>query len=195
VLITGITWFGSWLRHRVRALGIALAGLLLAFFAYSAFAPPLVRLSSGAGMTDLGVESDDVRMRIVAYREAAEWLNQTVPTGWTVAGPEIGALGYYYSGRILDACALVSPEATRFLPVPAEQRNGPEAGAISRELVRAEHPDAVVTMPGFAYRSLYNDEWFQTNYVPVKQFDLPYELWGSNTVVVFFRRDHVRVEE
>jgi len=195
VLIAGIMWLASWLRHRSRAAGVALAGLLIAFFAYSAIAPPLVRLSSGAGITDLDIESDDVRMRIAAYQEAAEWLNQTVPPGWTVAGPEIGALGFYYHGRILDACALVSPEATRFLPVPAAQRNGPEAGAISRELVRAEHPDVVATMPGFAYRSLYDDEWFQTNYVPVKQFDLPYELWGSKTVDVFFRRDHVRVEE
>ena len=31
--------------------------------------------------------------------------------------------------------------------------------------------------------------------MPVKQFDLPYELWGSKSIDVFFRRDHVRVEE
>jgi hypothetical protein len=195
VLIPGVVWLASGLKHRVPWLGSVLTGLLLVFLAGSALPPPLTRLFRGERMTDLGIEGDEVRMRIVAYQEAAEWLNETVPETWTVAGPEIGSLGFFFRGRILDACALVSPEATRFLPVPAAERNSPEAGAISLELVQAEQPDAVATMPGFAYRSLYDDEWFQTNYVPVRQFNLPYELWGSKTVDVFFRRDHIRVEE
>lgn len=195
VLIPGIVWLASWLKSRLRWAGVVLTSLLVLSLAYPALTPPLTRLLSGDRLTGLDVEGDDVRTRIIAYQQTAEWLNQTVPQTWVVAGPEIGALGFYYHGRILDACALVSPEATRFLPVPAAQRNGPETGAISRELVQAEQPDVIATMPGFAYCSLYGDEWFQTNYVPVKQFDLPYELWGSKSVDVFFRHDHVRVEE
>ena len=195
VLISGIVWLASWLKSRWRWAGIVVTSLLVLALAYPALTPPLTRLLSGDRLTGLDVESDDIRTRIFAYQQTAEWLNQTMPSNWVVAGPEVGALGYYCKGRILDACALVSPEATRFLPVPAAQRNGPEAGAISRELVHAEQPDVVATMPGFAYLSLYGDEWFQTNYVPVKQFDLPYELWGSKTVDVLFRRDHVKLEE
>jgi hypothetical protein len=195
VLIPGIIWLGSWLRPRLPAPGIVLTSLLLAFMAYSALEPPLSRLFSGGRLTDLDIESDDVRTRIITYQATAEWLNQTVPKNWVVAGPEIGALGFYYQGRILDACALVSREATRFLPVPTEERSHPESGAISRELVQALQPDVVASMSDFARLSLYQNSWFQEHYVPVKQFDLPYELWGSTSVDVFFRRDHVKLEE
>jgi hypothetical protein len=195
VLIAGIIWLASWLKSRLRWAGIVLTSLLVLALAYPAFAPPLTRLLSGDRLTGLDVESDEVRTRIIAYQQTAEWLNQTVPPNWVVAGPEVGALGYYYKGRILDACGLVSCEATPFLPVPKEERSHPESGAISRELVQSLQPDVVATMSDFAYLSLYQDSWFQKSYVPVKQFDLSYELWGSKSIDVFFRRDHVKVEE
>ena len=46
----------------------------------------------------------------------------------TVAAPEIGALGYYWKGRVLDACGLVSPEALPFLPVRGSL-SAPAAGS------------------------------------------------------------------
>jgi hypothetical protein len=195
ILISGIVWLASWLKSRLRWAGVVLTSLLVLALAYPAFAPPLTRLFAGDRLLDLDVESDDVRTRIIAYQQTAEWLNQTVPPNWVVAGPEVGALGYYYQGRILDACGLVSREATRFLPVPEEERSHPESGAISRELVQSLQPDVVATMSDFAYLSLYQNSWFQEHYVPVKQFDLPHEFWGSKSIDVFFRRDHVKVEE
>ena len=195
VLIPGIVWLASWLKSRWRVAGIVLTSLLVLALAYPALAPPLTRLAAGDRLTGLDVEYDEVRTRIIAYQQTAEWLNQTVPQDWVVAGPEVGALGFYYRGPILDACALVSREATRFLPAPENERSHPESGAIPRALVHSLQPDVVASMSDFARLSLYHDTWFQTNYVPVKQFDLPYELWGSKSIDVFFRHDHVRVEE
>jgi hypothetical protein len=195
ILISGIVWLASWLKSRLRWAGVVLTLLLVLALAYPAFAPPLTRLLSGDRLTGLDVEGDEVRTRIITYQQTAEWLNQTVPANWVVAGPEVGALGYYYKGRILDACGLVSCEATPFLPVPEDERSHPESGAISRELVQSLQPDVVATMSDFAYLSLYQNSWFQEHYVPVKQFDLPYELWGSKSIDVFFRRDHVKLDE
>ena len=195
VLISGIVWLASWLKSRLRWAGVVLTSLLILALAYPALEPPMTRLFAGDRLTGLDVESDEVRTRIITYQQTAEWLNQTVPANWVVAGPEVGALGYYYKGRILDACGLVSCEATPFLPVPEDERSHPESGAISRELVQSLQPDVVVTMSDFAYLSLYQNSWFQEHYMPVKQFDLPYELWGSKSIDVFFRRDHVKVEE
>jgi hypothetical protein len=195
LLIPGIIWLGSSLRRRLPAIGILLTALPLVFLAYSALGPPLSRLYAGEGVTELHIERDDVRSRIVTYQAAAEWLNENAPENWVVAGPEIGALGFYYRGRILDACGLVSREAIRFLPVPEDERSHPESGAIARAFVHSLQPDAVVTMSDFAHLSLYRDPWYQANYVRVGQFALPYELWDSTTVDVFFRRDAIQVKD
>jgi hypothetical protein len=74
------------------------------------------------------LEASPVRLRVDGYEWAALWMNKHFPQGTTVAAPEIGALGYYWKGRVLDACGLVSPEALPFLPVPADQRDSPFEG-------------------------------------------------------------------
>jgi hypothetical protein len=131
------------------------------------------------------VESDPSRVRILGYQAAAEALNDLAGDGETVAAPEIGSLGYYYRGPVLDACGLVTPEAVPFLPVPPEQRLGPMFGAISVEFVQQTKPDWVVTMPVFALRSLLRSPWFEEHYVPVAQVPLPLPCWGSRRVVLF----------
>ena len=85
----------------------------------------------------------------------------------------MGALGYYFAGRMIDAAGLVSPEAIRFLPVPEDQRMGPAAGAISVQLVRSTYPDWVVTMPIFAQNSLLQSDWFRKYYKLEASVPLP----------------------
>ncbi|MCZ6464307.1 MAG: hypothetical protein O7A09_08200, partial [Proteobacteria bacterium] len=63
------------------------------------------------------------RLRTLGYRDAGLWLRETVSTDATLASPEIGALGYYWRGRILDACgdrsgALVEYDRVRSLKTP-----------------------------------------------------------------------------
>ena len=137
------------------------------------------------------VATDAERLRVLAYREAAERLNDAAGPADSVAAPEIGSLGFYYRGRVLDACGLVTPEAIPFLPVPDDQRAGPMNAAISVEFVQATDPEWVVTMPGFADRSLMISEWFQRNYAIAGRVQLPRKLWRSSEVVMLRRRDSI----
>jgi len=133
------------------------------------------------------LEDDPTRLRTDAYRQAAESLNRLAEAHESLAAPEVGALGYYYRGRVLDACGLVSPEALPFLPVPAEQRVQAMFGAISEGFVKATSPRWVVTMPVFAARSLFVSEWFKNQYTPVLEIPLARRCWGSRSVLVFGR--------
>ncbi len=171
--------------------------------------PPLrlfvSQLQASRSWLEIPLDKKAYRLRVHAYRAAAEWLNPRVPAGTVLAAPEIGALGYYYQpgidrtiskryapGPVLDACGLVSPEAIPFLPVPEEERSGP--GAIPRGLIKQERPDVVVTMARYAYLSLYRSQWFQSTYTLVHQVSMEESLWGSKTVEIFFRSDLVAEE-
>ena len=155
---------------------------------------PLTRVAQGRPLTDVGVGSDGERVRIFAYEAVARWLNENLPDSVTVLASEVGSLGYYYKGPILDACGLVSPEAIPFIPAPADERASPRDGVIPRALVRSLLPDVIVTMPVFAGRSLYSDEGFRETYVGVEQFPLPIPIWKSATVDVLIRRDRVAMD-
>jgi hypothetical protein len=163
---------------------------LLVLAAVPVLLPLRSRLAAGRPLTDLGIESLADRSRTADYRTVAEWLNQVVPAADTVLSPEVGSLGYYYRGPVIDACGLVSSEALPFLPVPSGERNGP--GAVSLELVKHLRPDVVVAMKKLSCRSLYPSEWFHQSYALVRQFPLklPLRLWapGGDTIDVFFRR-------
>src|SRR3712207_7496209 len=54
-------------------------------------------------------------------------LSEELRPGDVVAAPEIGALGYTSGAPILDTAGLVSPEATRYYPLPAEMLVGDNA--------------------------------------------------------------------
>ena len=180
----GVIWFASRLRRRLPRLAIVSA--LLVGIASPSIVRPLLK---GRSPTDLGLHINATRLRVTSYRAAAEWLNASVPADWRVAAPEIGALGYYYRGTILDACGLVSPEAVPYQPVPPRERVAPYWGTIPREFVEDLTPEVVVTMRIFAEKSLYEWEWFRKNYALAKQTPLPCPLWGSETIDIFCRRD------
>jgi len=132
------------------------------------------------------VQRDPERLRCVAYRGAAEWLNRACSLSDRVAAPEIGALGFYFKGKILDACGLVSPEAIPFLPVPASQSLSSDVGTISLDLVKAERPEWVATLPFFAERSLLPSRWFHAHYRHAARVPLP-EPWQNDAILVFRR--------
>jgi hypothetical protein len=132
---------------------------------------------------------DDAELqRIVAYRAVAERLNVVARRSDVVAAPEVGALGFYFEGTIRDACGLVSPQALKYLPVPPDQRLGPDVGAISVDFVRGTSPQWVVTLPLFAGNSLLQSDWFRSEYQLWGRAPLPKPLWGGQDVLVFHRR-------
>lgn len=167
--------------------------LLVSFAAYALAGPTLVsnaRAWLGGRDTVLGPMAAP-RRRVLGYRAAAEWLNVRRRPGIRLAAPEIGALGYYWDGIILDACGLVSPQALPYLPVPLEERvdRSGAVGAIGSAFVRATRPEAVVSMPVFAAASIGRDPWFLDNYRLVATMPLTQEIWRSREVLVYARAD------
>jgi hypothetical protein len=135
---------------------------------------------------NLGRDRNDALLRVLTYRDVAVWLNENRP-GRRVAAPEIGALGYYFEGPILDVCGLVSPEVIPYLPVPMSERKFAKDGVIGREIVFDFAPDLIVTMELFARRSLLNSGRFFREYQLIEKFELMAPIWGSRHVLVFER--------
>jgi hypothetical protein len=53
--------------------------------------------------------------RLTAYKQAAEWLRQSMPPEESVAYVEIGVLGYYSDRPIEDLMGLVTPRALPYV--------------------------------------------------------------------------------
>jgi hypothetical protein len=134
------------------------------------------------------VDQDGTRLRVVTYARIGKYLSAVTSGAESLAAPEVGALGYYFNGRVIDACGLVSPEIIPFLPVPADQRAGPAVGAISVEMVQATDPDWVVSMPIFMRESLLRSDWFTAHYELAMTVALDKVTFDSSNVLVFKRR-------
>ncbi|HUE01617.1 MAG TPA: hypothetical protein VMR62_18750 [Bryobacteraceae bacterium] len=130
------------------------------------------------------IDSEPGRLRCKAYKEAALWLNRVRGPHETVMAPEIGALGYYMKGNLIDACGLVSPEAIRYLPAPAHERLGGEYGSIPLAFVRDVQPDFIVTMPAFASKNVLDAPWAKSTYHIIQDFRLPLPAYGSDRVII-----------
>ncbi len=138
----------------------------------------------------------DAHSRTLQYINIARFLEPRVRPEDRICAAEIGALGYYFHGRILDGLGLVSPEALRFHPNPL--RRGPIFGAIPPQLVRDLRPEYVVAMDIFA-EYVWADPWFGQNYVllgrwpwfggPVIWHDVPALMWGGGEMRVYRRAD------
>ncbi|HYE18932.1 MAG TPA: hypothetical protein VEA69_10840 [Tepidisphaeraceae bacterium] len=135
------------------------------------------------------VASQPDRARVFAYREAAELINPHRISGDRVTGPEIGALGYYIHGHLLDGCALVSPEALPYHPVPADQRRGPDWGVLPGDLVQDLKPRWVVVMPVFGDISCTDRPSFKANYERWKAVKLAVKCWENTEVEIYKRRE------
>jgi len=190
LLVTGLPALVPGLVSRA-SLQATLTGLVAAWLLLVTAVPWSRSCDDGPPDQDLPpasqVACDPTRLRILAYREAARRIAREALPGETVSGPEIGALGYFYPGKVIDACGLVSPEALPFLPVPPDQRASPIDGAISTDFVRALEPDWVVFIPFFAKASLLRSSWFLGHYRPAFSVPLPAPCWGSRTVEAYRR--------
>jgi len=124
-------------------------------------------------------------VREQALLQAGHDLRASLPPDATLAAPEIGALGYASNLRILDTVGLVSPMASRYYPLPAEQ--AANDNAIPPRLIEDLKPDAVVTLDAFARTSLMTDAAFVRDYQLARSY--PAAVWRSQEVLVFTRRE------
>lgn len=128
--------------------------------------------------------------RMPEYRKIAGRIAPHLPDGASVLMPEIGELGYFMPKvKVLDCCALVSPEALPYLAVPDEQRVHVFITPIPNDLVRDLRPDLLMTVEVFGRESILKDAWFLEHYAPV-YIDVGLWLpWTSKAFYVFSRRD------
>lgn len=195
-VIVGAFALATWIAERFHRRGLALQGTLIRDGVLAGLGGWLILSTVGAyGWNRPGVDAsiwsigrDPCRLRVVGYRHAAERLNRFIAPHDVVAAPEIGALGYYLEGRVLDVCGLVSPEAIAYLPTPASQRIDPGVGAVPLELVRSLQPQWVVSMPLFIARSLTPSEWFGQSYELAGRVNLPVPCFQSPDILVFRKK-------
>ena len=122
-----------------------------------------------------------------AYKRAAAWLEKRSAASASVAAAEIGIIGYMLDRRILDACALVTPEALPFIPPKPEER-GRQLGPIPTGFIVATKPDYVITLPSFIELTLLKSSWFGSNYQLVHEEPYRVNEPMLKSVMIFQRR-------
>ena len=177
----------EWLRHRVyRAVGVLCSLWIIAATIHGWNA---LRSPYSPNWSVLSIDSEPGRLRSKAYKEAALWLNEVRGPHETVMAPEVGALGYYLNGSLIDTCGLVSPDAIRYLPVPASERLRGYYGSIPLAFVRDVQPDFIATLPVFGLRNVLEAPWAMATYHVVQEFRLPLPTYESDRVIILKRRD------
>ncbi len=122
------------------------------------------------------------------YARVAEALKADLHDGQTIAAGDIGVLGYTTGARILDVLGLVSPEASRYYPLPPKAYVG--NFAVAPALIAAARPDVVVILEAYGRKTLLADPAFQASYRLVQRWDDPVvnELYRSDGLLVFVRQ-------
>jgi hypothetical protein len=137
-----------------------------------------------SGVRAASLRSEWEKIREQDYRRVGRDLEQATKGRARIAGPEIGALGYVYSGPILDTVGLVSPEARAYYPLPAEIIVG--NNAIPPDLIADQLPDFVVFLEIFGRRGLLRDARFARDYRLWRVY--PSRTFGSRGLLVYVRR-------
>jgi hypothetical protein len=141
--------------------------------------------------------------RVRQYLRIGEDLERLMPTA-VLMSSEIGALGWTFPGRVVDAAGLVSPECLKYHPlrVPEERSRG-TLGAIPPRAVRDLAPDVVVSMETFseAFRrqiaaGAITDYVLFRTYPVIGDADFArsgvHAVWGSRSTQVYLRRSSYR---
>jgi hypothetical protein len=119
------------------------------------------------------------------YRRAAEIVAPRMTADSTLAAGDVGVLGYYTPGRILDTVGLNSPETAAYYPL------SPELYvinyAVAPDLILDFRPNLVVLLEVYGRKGLFIDESFLSGYRLVEMIDT--DMYGSNGMLIYERVD------
>ena len=107
---------------------------------------------------------------------------QVTPTTVIAAG-DVGALGYYSNARILDTVGLMSPEASRYFPLPASDYV--INYAMPPQLIDDAAPDYVVLLEVYGREGLLRDSAFLQDYTLQERVDT--DIYGSDGLLIYHR--------
>jgi len=118
------------------------------------------------------------------YRQAADFVAPQISASSVLAAGDVGVLGYYTPGRILDTVGLNSTEALKYYPL--DKRYYVINYAIAPDLIIDQQPDWVVILEVYGRLGLLPDPRFQARYELVKI--LPTDIYGSQGMLIYKRR-------
>jgi hypothetical protein len=110
--------------------------------------------------------------RGVIYRESALFLMDKTRGEETIAASDVGIIGYYYSGPILDLMGLVNNETLKYYPIK-NNTNYRFGYQIPPEAISALKPKYLMAPIGHCQKFLLNDPDFQRNYTEIKRWTNP----------------------
>lgn len=119
------------------------------------------------------------------YVEAIIDLKPLLQESTTIAAGDIGVIGYFSQGTILDLVGLISPVALEYYPLPEE---GYVINyAIPSELVLDLQPEFIIMLEVYGRRTLLLDPDFQRFYALHAEY--PTDIYGSEAMLVFELRE------
>ena len=111
--------------------------------------------------------------------------------------PEIGALGYTYTGEIIDGLGLVTPAALPFHPLAVPlQRPAGYIGAVPSRFAAQQDPDIILGLSSFLGELLSSnvaERYTRIILSPVSMEDLALlssgKVFGSDHIELLIRKD------
>lgn len=120
--------------------------------------------------------------RLLIYKKAALHLAAIMPDkNAALASGEVGVLGYYYPGPIMDLGGLVDDKVIRYKCAPQEIRKGTSLYSINPIIVKELKPEYIVTDASFGELGLFKEQFFKDAYVQEKFY--PLDLWSQGFYV------------
>ena len=119
----------------------------------------------------------------IVYRQIALDLKDQLGPGDVVAIADIGTFGYYSGAYILDPVGLISPDSSRYYPVPPEQHAN--ALAIPTQLILDRQPSYVILLEAYIRHTLLESDAFNAQYELLDTIET--DILESSAFMVFRR--------
>ena len=166
--------------RRPRRRGFAVLAVLLVY-------PLIFTLSDWTLHPDHGPDRPAPQMAYIQlellYRQAAAIIAPRMDSHSLLAAGDVGVLGYYTPGRILDTVGLNSPVSSGYYPLPPEDYV--INYAIPAQLILDQRPDFVVILEVYGRETLLKDARFLAQYRLQQKIDT--DMYGSDGLLIFQR--------